>query len=119
MPIYPDREPLHTGSDLELIQKLTRECNSLYEIALRALAALGWRHDNDRDCWWKPGNGTDPPTITGPAIDELCRRNDDPERLARIMISMGWEREGRIIWRAAEDLPTYVRFANHMAGRGL
>jgi hypothetical protein len=118
MPFYPDMEPLHTGTDLELIQKLTRECSGEYEIACRALAALGWRFDHRQGMWWKPGHGADPPSISMPALEEICSHLDEGKRLLQVFRSMGWDREARIIVRAIEDLPTVVRVANHMAKYG-
>jgi hypothetical protein len=116
MPFYPDMEPRHEGTDLELIRKLTHDCASLHEIACKGLVALGWRCDYHQGTYWKPGCGADPPTVTMEALEMMCK-TDDPRGLSRAFRNMGWDREERIIRRATEDLPAFIRIANHTAGR--
>ena len=115
MPIPLHMEPLHTGTDLELSNKLSRECTSTYEIVLRALKALGWQQDQHRDAWSKPDGTDDPPTITSLVIADFSH-NGDVKALTQIMHDMGWKREARIIHRAHEDLPIFIRVANTLTG---
>lgn len=116
MPFYPCDEPLHTGTDKELVDKLTRECSGLREIAMRVLAALGWKRDIRYLVWWKVVDG-EKVSITEACLDMLCD-NDEPYQLLGMFRSWKWDREAQIITRAYEDLPTYVRVARHMARHG-
>ena len=104
--------PKSFEEEKELVDRLGRECRSLYEVTVKALLALGFEQDlmthslkrNTRthDNFYKPVE------ISMAAIEEITK-NEEPKKLLDIFKQYDLGNEARIIWRAYDAIPAFIK----------